>query len=65
MSEKKQLTVEEIVDDLIEYWKKGISVEILKDMTSNYLIMLKLQGDTDGYNRLIPLLRQKMEGGNE
>ncbi|WP_121611594.1 hypothetical protein [Mesobacillus foraminis] len=59
MTEKKPLTVEEIADQLVEFWKKGISEETLKASTRNYLVMLHMAGDEDGYNRLIPLIRQK------
>jgi len=54
--DKKTITVDQIVEQLIDIYQKGISPEILKDMTKNYLIMLKLSGDEKAYNELIPKL---------
>ncbi|WP_175639142.1 hypothetical protein [Metabacillus schmidteae] len=47
MSDK--INVDEIVEQLIALWKKGVSQEILTDTTRNYLKMLKLAGDEQGY----------------
>ncbi|MBM7656209.1 hypothetical protein [Neobacillus cucumis] len=59
MTEKKPINVDEIVDQLIDLWKKGISQETLTDMTRNYLIGLKLAGNEQGYNELIPKIKER------
>lgn len=59
MNDKKPPTVDEIVDQLINLWKKGVSPKVLKESTENYLLMLKLSGNEPGYNELIPKIRQR------
>lgn len=71
MTEKNPVTVDEIVDQLIELWKKGVSPKTLRDTTKSYLFMLKLSGNEQGYNELIPKIQQRQreevqkEGSNE